>query len=80
MAARLVESGLAKNVADIYYLTKEQIAAQERLGEKSAAKFIKQIENSKSRPLANLIFGLGVRHVGAETAALLAKHFHNLES
>jgi NAD-dependent DNA ligase len=67
------------NVADLYYLTKEQLASLERLGDKSASNIINAINGSKDRPLARLIYALGIRHVGGETAELLAREFHSLD-
>ncbi len=78
-SALLLRQGLVKDVADLYYLTKEQIAGLERMGDKSAGNIITAINNSKSRPLVNLIYALGIRHIGEETAALLAQHFRNLD-
>lgn len=80
MAATLFETGLVRTVADVYDLTAAQLAALERMGEKSAENLVRSIEASKTRPLANVIFGLGIRHVGFETARLLAQHFGSLEA
>ncbi len=79
MAALLLREGLVRDVSDIYYLTKEQLAALERMGEKSAANIIKSIEGSKERPLARVIYALGIRHIGGETAELLARHFNSVD-
>ena len=79
MAYTLFREGLVADVADIYELTVEQLAALERMGEKSAQNLVAGIEKSKERPLANLLFALGIRHVGAETARLLAEHFGHLD-
>ncbi len=80
MAYTLFERGLVKNVADIYALTVEQLVALERYGQKSAENLLAGIERSKTRPLTNVIFALGIRHVGYETARLLAEHFGSLEA
>ncbi len=80
MAALLFETGLVRTVADVYDLTVAQVAALERMGEKSAENLVRGIEASKGRPLANAIFALGIRHVGFETARLLAEHFGSLEA
>ena len=79
MSATLWREGLVKDVADIYSLTQEQLANLERMGEKSAANIMKAISGSKNRPLDRLICALGIRHVGGETAELLAGHFSSLD-
>ena len=79
MSAILLEKGLVKDVADLYYLTKEQIASLERMGDKSAENIIRAVNNSKKRPLARLIYALGIRHIGAEMASLLANEFSSLD-
>jgi DNA ligase (NAD+) len=76
----LLEQGLVKDPADIYSLTKEQLVGLERMGEKSAENLLSAIQASKDRPLARLIFALGIRHVGSEMAALLAGHFRSLDA
>jgi len=68
-----------KDVSDIYYIDKEQLAGLERMGEKSASNIIKAIENSRNRPLARVIYALGIRHIGGETAELLARHFNSID-
>jgi DNA ligase (NAD+) len=70
---------LVKDVADVYYLAKEQLTKLERMGEKSAEKLLEAINKSKERPLARVIYALGIRHVGEETAALLVQKFHSLD-
>ncbi|MCR4393596.1 MAG: helix-hairpin-helix domain-containing protein, partial [Dehalococcoidales bacterium] len=75
----LIKANLVKDVGDLYYLKKEQIENLERMGSKSAAKLIEQIQNSKNRPLPNIIFALGIRHVGEEMAERLAKHFNSID-
>ena len=64
---------LIADVADIYKLTREQLLALERMGEKSATNLIKAIEISKDNSLEKLLFGLGIRHVGAKAAKTLAQ-------
>jgi DNA ligase (NAD+) len=76
----LYETGLARDPGDLYALTAEQLASLERLGEKSAANIINSIQSSKVRGLARLIFALGIRHVGFETAQTLADHFGSLDA
>ncbi|GAB4324813.1 MAG: NAD-dependent DNA ligase LigA [Dehalococcoidia bacterium] len=80
MAYTLFEQGLVRNVADIYDLRAEQLEKLERMGKKSAENLIAAIDASKRRPLANVLFALGIRHVGFETARLLAQHFGSLDA
>jgi len=61
-------------------LTLEQICSLPRLAEKSAKNLLEQIEASKSRDLSNLVYALGIRHVGERTAGILARHFGSLEN
>jgi DNA ligase (NAD+) len=75
---QLVDSGIVKDFADIYHLDVEKVAALERKAEKSAQNLIDEIEASKKKDLARLIYGLGVRMVGERTAQLLAEHFGSL--
>ncbi len=79
LAAQLVKSGLVRDVADIYSLKMEQIAALERMGEKSAKNFIEAVAASKSRDMWRVLFGLGILHVGAGVAKALARHFAMLD-
>jgi len=79
LSAVFFEKGLVKDAADVYYLTREQLLALERMGEKSADKVLKSIEGSKVRPLAQVLFALGIPNVGGETAGLLASRYPSLE-
>lgn len=79
LAELLVEEKLVKDVGDLYSLTVEQVAALPRMATKSAGNLIAQIEASKSRDLANLIYALGIRHVGERTAGILAHELGSLE-
>lgn len=76
----LVDNGMVRSVADLYDLKTEQIAALERKAEKSATKLIDQIENSKTRGLQRLLYGLDIRHVGERYAKILARHYRNIEN
>ncbi|HUF31097.1 MAG TPA: NAD-dependent DNA ligase LigA [Gemmatimonadaceae bacterium] len=76
--AQLVEAGLVHDVADIFTLNAGQLVELERFAEKSAENLIAAIEEAKSRPLALLLNGLGIRHVGSGAAQLLARHFGTL--
>lgn len=77
---QLVETGLVKNFADLYKLEKSQLAGLERMAEKSAANVIEAIEQSKTRPLWRLVAALGIRHIGGQSARILADHFGSLEA
>lgn len=77
---QLVDKGLVRNFADIYRLTEEQLVALERMGKKSAQNLLTAIEKSKTRPLPNFIFALGIRHVGLQSAKILAAKFKTLEA
>ncbi len=76
---QLVDSGLVKGVADLYDLTVEQIAGLERMGSKSAANVIRNIDRSRYLPLPRVITALGIRFVGERTAELLAEHYGSME-
>ena len=76
----LLEAKLVRDVGDLYSLTLEQICSLPRLAEKSATNLLEQIEASKSRDLSNLIYALGIRHVGERNAGILARHFGSLEN
>jgi DNA ligase (NAD+) len=75
----LVDSGMVKSVADLYDLKIEQIAALERKAERSATKLIEQIENSKTRGLQRLLYGIDIRHVGERYAKILSNHYRNID-
>ncbi|MCJ7744371.1 MAG: helix-hairpin-helix domain-containing protein, partial [Dehalococcoidales bacterium] len=79
MSALLLREGLVKDVADLYYLKEEDLLRLERMGEKSAGNIIKAIENSRNRPLARVIYALGIRHVGGQMAQILADHFNSID-
>ena len=79
IVAQLVDEGLVKDPADLYSLHLEQLAALERLAEKSGQNLIDAISQSKKRGLARLIYALGIRHVGEHLAQVLAKHFPSIE-
>ncbi|MGP3561930.1 NAD-dependent DNA ligase LigA [Geobacillus sp. BK01] len=79
VVTQLFNAGLVRDVADLYCLTKEQLIGLERMGEKSAANLLAAIEASKQNSLERLLFGLGIRYVGAKAAQLLAEHFETME-
>jgi DNA ligase (NAD+) len=72
---QLVERNLVDTPADFYQLTVEDFLTLERMAQKSAENAFNAIQASKDRPLANLVFALGIRHVGKETATILARLF-----
>ena len=80
LVGQLLQKGLVRDPSDLYSLKLDDLVGLERMGPKSAANLLAQIEASKQRALAQLIFGLGIRHVGERTAMLLAGHFGTLEN
>ena len=79
MIEQLVSSDRLQTPADLYSLSAGELAAMERMGEKSAANLIASIDKSKATTLARFLYSLGIREVGEATAANLAAHFGNLE-
>jgi DNA ligase (NAD+) len=75
LATRLFDLGLIKDVADVYHLKPEQLVPLEGFGEKSAENLIRAIERSKEKPFSRVLYALGIRHVGAVTAELIAGQF-----
>jgi DNA ligase (NAD+) len=76
----LVDAGLVKDLADIYALTKEQLLSLDRFAEISAQKLINAIADKKQPKLEKFILGLGIRHVGSQTAIDLANKFESIEA
>ena len=76
----LVDSGLVKDLADIYRLTYDDVVALDRFADLSTRNLIDAIAAAKNPPLSRFTFGLGIRHVGAQTAIDLANHFKRLDS
>lgn len=76
---QLVNKGLVNQVADLYQLDAEKLAALERMGKKSAANLMQAIEESKKRPLYRLITALGIRHIGAKSARILTRSIRNID-
>jgi len=76
----LFEKRLIKDSADLYYLKREQLLGMERMGEKSVNKVLESIENSKERPLPQLIFALGIPNIGEETASILSQHYSSIDA
>jgi len=75
LAKRLFDLGLIKDAADVYGLRAEQLVPLEGFGEKSAENLIRAIETSKEQPFSRVLYALGIRHVGAVTAELIASRF-----
>jgi DNA ligase (NAD+) len=80
LVEQLVDSRLARDPADLYDLTLEQLSGLERMAEKSARNVLAGIEASKKADLWRLLFGLGILHVGAGAARALASHFGSLDA
>jgi DNA ligase (NAD+) len=79
LVEQLVDRGMVQDVADLYSLTKEQLAGLERMADKSAQNVLNALERSKHSTLPRCLTALGIRHVGEATAKLLAEHFGDLK-
>jgi DNA ligase (NAD+) len=77
---QLVDKGVVKDIADLYDLTQDDLAALERMAEKSAANLITALEHSKRPTLARFIYALGIRHVGEHIAQVLARNLSSLDA
>lgn len=75
----LVDRGLVKDYADLYYLSVDDLLGLEHFAEKSSENLITAISESKGRPLSKLVFALGIRHVGAHVAEVLTSHYPSLD-
>jgi len=80
LVEQLVDKGLVKHLPDVYALDLETLVGLERMGEKSAANLLAQIEHSKQTTLPRLLTALGIRQVGEATAKALAEHFRTLDA
>ena len=80
LVEQLVDGGLIHDVADVFHLQHSQLAALERMGDKSAANLIAAIDKARSTTLPRFLFGLGIPEVGEATALALASHFGSLEA
>ena len=80
LIGQLCDKGLIKTLADIYQLDAATLQELERMGQKSAAKLLAELEKSKSNDVWRLLYGLGIRHVGERGAQVLADHFGSLEN
>jgi len=79
VVSQLFAEQLIKDVADLYQLTRDQLLSLERMGEKSVSNLLTAIEASKGNSLERLIFGLGIRHVGAKAAKTLALELEHMD-
>lgn len=79
MTEKLLQENKIRSFADLYTLTKEDIASLDGLGDKSAENLLSAIENSKQKGLSSLLFGLGIRHVGKRAGVILAEHFGDMD-
>ncbi|EJC3721583.1 NAD-dependent DNA ligase LigA [Enterococcus faecium] len=77
---QMYDKKLVADVADLYKLTEEELLTLDKIKEKSANNILTAIDNSKDNSVERLIFGLGIRHVGAKSAKILAEHFGDLET
>jgi DNA ligase (NAD+) len=79
LCATLLSAGLVEDIADVYSITRDDLLKLERMADISAGNIISAIDKSKERHLAQVIFALGILHVGSETAELLASHFWDID-
>lgn len=77
---QMYDKKLVADVTDLYKLTEEELLTLDKIKEKSANNILTAIDNSKDNSVERLIFGLGIRHVGAKAAKILAEHFGDLET
>ena len=80
LIAQLCDKGLIHNLADIYRLDAPRLEDLERMGKKSAAKLLNELDKSKTNPVWRLLYGLGIRHVGERGAQVLADHFGSIDA
>ncbi|MCD6407740.1 NAD-dependent DNA ligase LigA, partial [bacterium] len=74
-----VDKGLLSDYGDIYYLQYEDLINLERMADKSVRNLLDAIEKSKNRPFANLIYALGIRHIGIHASEILAQHYASID-
>lgn len=77
---QLVDRGLVRSLADIYHLTLPQVLELERMGQKSAEKLLRNVDNSRGQPMPRVISGLGIPFVGERTAQFIAEEFGSLDA
>lgn len=76
---QLYDNEIIKDVADLYYLTKDDLLPLERMGEKKADNLLNAIEASKENSFEHLLFGLGIRHLGVKASQVIAERFENMD-
>ncbi len=76
---QLVDKGIVKDIGDLYYLKVDDLLPLERIGRVLAEKIVRNIQNSKNRPLHRLIYGLGIFHVGKHVAEILTQKFKTMD-
>ena len=77
---QLVESGLVRSAADLYFLDREKVETLDRMGKQSTENLMNAIENSKSNDLSRLLYAFGIRQVGSKAAKVLARSFGSLDA
>ena len=77
---QLLQAGLIRDVADLYTISTEELVQLDRFARQSAEQLVQAIAASRAKPFSNLLFGIGIRHVGKTVATLLARHFRTLEA
>jgi DNA ligase (NAD+) len=80
MAQQLTERGLVRDISDIYHLDEQSLAGVPRTGRKSIESLLRNITASKQRGLARVLYGLGIRFVGSQTAQILAGDFGTIDA
>ena len=78
--SQLVATGLVKDVSDLYFVRVDQILELDRFAKQSAEQLVQAIAASREKPLSNLLFAIGIRHVGANVATLLARRFGTMDA
>lgn len=76
---QLLANNLISDIADLYFIRREDLVGLEHYADKAAENLINAVENSKKQPFSRLLYGLGIRHVGSHMADVLAKHFPSLD-
>jgi len=79
LVQQLLDEELIKDVADLYYLAQDELIELDRMGEKSSQNVIDALTESKDNSLAQVLFGLGIRHVGSRVAEVLAQNYNHID-
>lgn len=77
---QIIEKQMIRDLADIFFLSEENLSSLERMGTKSAKNLLRSLASSRTRPLSNLITALGIRYVGSKAAEVLAEEFHSISA